>query len=262
MFSAEERVIFQKNPLLEVICQLRFPEILSISAKPPADFQEAIRGEYPQYRANREIQQPKVVGAPGSFRIEQQPETLNYQFATQDGVWRINLTSKFISLSCAKYVRWEEFARRLDKPLAAFIKVYGPAYFERVGLRFLNAFSREALGMAGTPFKELIQPCYLGLLAEEDVEERTAARSCLDAEMAVRGGCRVKIHAGLGMVRKAGIENPKETRFLLDNDLYMVGNVPVNLSAASLNTLHQQADSIFRGAITETLFDAMEPVEP
>ena len=39
----------------------------------------------------------------------------------------------------------------------------------------------------------------------------------------------------------------------------MAGNVAVNLSAGSLQTLHDQAWSIFRGAITDTLHDAMQP---
>ena len=39
----------------------------------------------------------------------------------------------------------------------------------------------------------------------------------------------------------------------------MPGKVQVNLSAAALATLHDQAWAIFRGAITDTLHDAMEP---
>ena len=41
MFSNEPRVIYRRNQLGEVICQLRFPEILAIAAKPPVDFQES-----------------------------------------------------------------------------------------------------------------------------------------------------------------------------------------------------------------------------
>ena len=39
----------------------------------------------------------------------------------------------------------------------------------------------------------------------------------------------------------------------------MPGQLPVNLSAGALQTLHSQADSIFRGAVTDVLHDAMEP---
>lgn len=258
MFSQEPRSILKKNQLGEVICQLRFPEILMIGAKPPAEFQEAIRAQFPMYSVRKEAPAPKVTGTPGNLTLENAPTLLNYQFASTDGVWRINLTNNFISLACNHYTCWEDFANHLDKPLAAFIKIYQPAHFQRVGLRYLNFFSRNELDLEGVPFNQLLQPAYLGLLADDDVPEHTAARCSIDAELAIRGGCKVKIHSGPGLVKKNG-QPDKEVRFILDLDLYMAGNVPVNHSAGALQTLHGQAYSIFRGAITDTLFDALEP---
>ena len=258
MFSHESRCIYQKNQLAEVICQLRFPEILSIQANLPVDFQEAIRDEYPRYSSRKETPAPKLTGTPGNLNLEKQEPITNYQFASADGVWRVNLTSRFISLSCSKYTCWEDFAARLDKPLAAFIKIYHPAYFERVGLRYLNFISRNELGLEGTPFSELFQPCYLGPLAEEDVPETGIGRCSVDTEMAIRGGCRVKLHAGPGMVKRGG-QADSELKFVFDQDLFMPGQLAVNLSAGALQTLHAQAYSIFRGAITDTLDNAMDP---
>lgn len=258
MFSHESRCIYQKNQLAEVICQLRFPEILSLQANLPVDFQEAIRDEYPRYSSRKETPAPKLTGTPGNLNLEKQGPITNYQFASADGVWRVNLTSRFISLSCSKYTCWEDFAARLDKPLAAFIKIYHPAYFERVGLRYLNFISRNELGLEGTPFSELFQPCYLGPLAEEDVPETGIGRCSVDTEMAIRGGCRVKLHAGPGMVKRGG-QADSELKFVFDQDLFMPGQLAVNLSAGALQTLHAQADSIFRGAITDTLHNAMDP---
>lgn len=258
MFSNENRCNYRRNQLAEVICQLRFPEILSIAANAPVAFQEAIREEYPQFQRRQENPAPKLTGVPGNMTLQNQPVVINYQFASADGIWRVNLTSRFISLTCSKYTCWEDFAGKLDKPLAAFIKIYKPAYFERVGLRYLNFISRGQLGLGATPFNQLISPCYLGPLMEEDVAETSASRCSVDAEMSVRGGCRAKIHAGLGLVKRNGQED-KEVKFIFDQDLYMPGQLPVNLSAGALQTLHSQADSIFRGAITDTLHDAMEP---
>jgi len=258
MFSDESRCRYGRNQLTDVICQLRFPEILSINAAPPAQFQEAIRQEFPRYQLRQDIPAPKITGIPGQFSLENQPKTINYQFSSQDGSLRVNLTSRFISLSCAKYTCWEDFAALLDKPLAAFIQIYRPAYFERIGLRYLNVFSRSALELEGTRFSELISPCYLGPLAEEDVMEASASRCTLDLEMAIQGGCRIKLHAGPGRIKKAGVDDP-ETKFVFDQDLFMPGQVPVNLSAGALQTLHSQAYRIFRGAITDTLHAAMEP---
>lgn len=182
----------------------------------------------------------------------------NYNFGTADGNYRVNLTSKFISLSCSRYTCWEDFAAMLDKPLAAFIRIYQPAFFERIGLRYVNFISRKDLDLEDVPYKELLQPCYLGILGEEDVAETAAARCTVDADTALRGGCRVKLHAGPGRVNRAGKLDP-EVKFILDLDLYMPGNVQVNFSAGALQTLHEQSYGIFRGAIKDMLHEAMEP---
>ena len=242
MFSKELRCRYENNQLADVICQLRFPEILSIETDLPAKFQDAIRAVFPRYALHKEK---------GTDR-----QTNNYQFSTEDGLWRVNLTSKFISLSTGKYKCWEEFAAMLDRPLAAFIQIYQPACFDRVGLRYLNFVSRKNLELEGTPFKELFEPAYLGILGFEDVEETATGRSGVDAEMAIRGGARLKLHAGPGKVTIGG-HSDNEIKFILDLDLYMSAKVPVNLSAGALETLHNQAYGIFRGAITDKLHNAM-----
>ena len=259
MLSQQPRCTYRINPLGEVICQLRFPEILAIGAKLPVDFQEAIREDYPRYTARQETPAPKITGTPGNMSLENQPATVNYQFSSADGVWRVNLTSKFISLACSRYADWETFAQRLDKPLAAFIQLYHPAFFERVGLRYMNFVSKKELELEDVPFSRLFQPCWLGILAEEDVLEQSTTRCSVDTELALRGGCRAKIHAGPGMVKRNG-QSDSEIKFIFDQDLYMTGNLPVNLSAGALQTLHAQAWSIFRGAITDTLHSAMDPL--
>lgn len=258
MFSHESRCVYRANQLAEVICQLRFPEILTISAQDPVQFQECIRQEYPRFERRQENAAPKLTGTPGHFSLENAPASINYQFSSADGTWRVNLTSRYISLTCTRYTSWEDFAQKLDKPLAAFIKVYQPAYFERIGLRYLNFISRFDLGLEGVPLRELISPCYLGLLGEDDVAEGSTSRCTVDVELAIRGGCRAKLHAGPGMVKRNG-KADQEVKFIFDLDLFMPGQVPVNLSAGALQTLHAQAFPIFRGAITHRLHSAMEP---
>ena len=260
MFSTENHCHYRSNQIAEVICQLRFPEILSISASAPAAFQDAIRDEFPQFVRRQDLPAPKITGLPGQLSLENQPGVINYQFSSSDGLWRVNLTGRFISLTCNRYTSWEEFAKKLDKPLAAFIQIYKPAYFERIGLRYLNFISRYELGLEGVPFSQLISPCYLGPLMEEDVLEANSTRCNIDAELNIRGGCRLKVHAGPGFVKKNG-KSDQEVKFIFDQDLFMPGQVPVNLSAGALQTLHGQAWSIFRGAITDQLHDAMDPID-
>lgn len=260
MFSTENHCHYRSNQIAEVICQLRFPEILSIGTTAPAAFQDAIRDEFPQFIRRQDLPAPKITGMPGHLSLENQPGVINYQFSSADGAWRVNLTSRFISLTCNRYSSWEDFAKKLDKPLAAFIQIYKPAYFERIGLRYLNFISRYELGLEGVPFSQLIAPCYLGPLMEEDVQEANSTRCNIDAELNIRGGCRLKVHAGPGFVKKNG-KSDQEVKFIFDQDLFMPGQVPVNLSAGALQTLHAQAWSIFRGAITDQLHNAMDPID-
>lgn len=254
MFSNEERVQYAKPQIMEVICQLRFPTILSIGAREPADFQDRIRGVFPRYSSTQEKPVKLVNGKP-----EPQPPVTNYQFLSADGKWKVNLTNSFLALATPAYTSWEEFANKLDAVLVHFIEIYKPAFFERIGLRYINAISREALDLAETPFSELIQPGYLGLMADEDIPERAFGKIMQEAEVSLPGGCRLKLHCGPGMVKRNNVED-KEIKFILDNDVFMMGNIEMKHSAGALNTVHTNADRIFRGQITKTLHDAMEPL--
>ena len=110
MFSDQPHCYYRTNPIAEVVCQLRYPEILTIGANPPVDFQEAIRDAFPRYT----VIQERAMANPNNST--QQQMTPNYQFMSQDGLWRINLTSRFLSLACRIYTTWEDrtIPRRFD----------------------------------------------------------------------------------------------------------------------------------------------------
>jgi len=263
LFSDRSRTIYKNAPVHEVICQLRFPTILSINSTEPADFQETIRDAFPQYRRQQQAQPPRIVGAgTPNVRVEQQPALTNYTFLSADNQWKLNLTREFISLSTIRYSGWEEFARHLAKPLASFINLYHPAYFQRVGLRYVNIFSRAKLGLEDTPWSELIAPAYAGPLQEPDVAESALLGSNLDFTVKLDSSSHAKIRAGLNQVKSAvpGAPADPEMKFIFDMDLFMGGNTPCTLSAAALETLHGHATRIFEGAITDTLRAAMGPV--
>lgn len=258
MFSMEKRCRYRKHQLTNVICQFLFPEMPAITDESLALFYNAVRAEFPNYQLRQDIPAPKITGGPGNFSLENQPKTRNHQFSTPDGNTKINLTEKFISLSCANYVCWEAFAARLDQILVAFFQTFHTECIYRIGLRYLNVFSREALQLEGVPFLELISPCYLGPMGEPDAMESGVSRCTLDLDMAIRGGCRLKVHAGPGKIKRNGVDD-QELKFVFDQDLYFAGKMPLNLATAALQTLHAQADSVFRGAITQRLHEAMEP---
>lgn len=244
------RVRYQNVPAHEVICQLRFPPILTINHTEPADFQEEIRSAFPQY-ARRQDPPP-----PSGQKL---PPVTNYHFLSEDGKWKLNLTKDFIALSTLRYPGWEEFARHLDRPLAAFIQLYQPAYFQRVGLRYLNLFSRTRLGLEGVPWRELFAPAYTGPFQEED-EETLLGWGC-DLNLRLDNSSRAKIHAGLGRLHpQNAAPQAQEVQFLFDMDLYMGDHLPCTMAAGALETLHVHGGRLFEGAITDRLRQALGPL--
>jgi len=259
--SDHPRTHYRSSQLREVICQIRFPAILSIGAKEPAEFQEAVRGVFPRYGVKQDRLPPKVTIVNGNPQVEQQPAVANYQFVSLDNKWKLNLTRDFISLSTVAYTDWETFCQKLDQPLAQFIKIYQPAFLQRIGLRYVNLFSRKALDLEGEPWCELIEDPYLGILAMEDVSEQATVQSTVNFDTALDNSCRAKVHAGPGMVKQAGPNVPqdKEVKFVLDFDLYMGGEIQPMLAAGALETLHGHSTALFHGAISEKLRCAMDP---
>ncbi len=260
MFSDAERCVYQKHQLIEVLCQLRFPAILKIENQSPYEFQELIRGEYPNYSVREERIPPK----PGTNPNAPPTTVKNHQFISLDGGWKVNLTQNFISLSSRRYTRWEEFAKRLDRVLAHLIGTYHPACFTRIGLRYINAINKKQLDLEDTPWRELLAPAYLGLMSEEDVPENAFTKQEQTTNLMLPGGCRSNIKCGNGTLRKihnqtrAVVEEPV---FMLDIDVFMDGNNELSHVAPALNVVHGNADSLFRTAITDTLHEAMEPMQ-
>ena len=260
MKTSDNRLfVYEKNQLIETICQLRFPTILSIDAKEPADFQDMIRAAFPRYSC----QLDPVTGPDGKPK-----QVKNHTFITEDGSYKLSLTKDFIALSTMRYPGWEGFAHMLDEPLGQFISVYHPAFFERIGLRFVNAFSREALDLGGRRWNDLLQPQYLSVLDDDEVNEADVVKCAVDIERRLDARCGVKLHAGPGNIRRtkrteAGLQTVQEpeTRFIFDQDVYASGNLPLNAAAEVLEQLHMHADDIFSDAITDVLHDAMCPVE-
>ena len=261
--SNRPRCSYGRSQLREVICQLRFPAILSIGAQDPVAFQEAVRADFPRYSRREERLPPKVTVVEGNTRVENPPPVINHTFVSGDNLWKLNLTKDFISLSTLRYEGWETFAQRLDLPLAQFIRCYQPAFFQRIGLRYVNLFSRRALDLEGTPWRDLFAEPYLGILGQEDVEEERTLQCNVNFDTALDGSCRAKVHAGPGLVKSNAPNAPqdKEPKFVLDMDLFMGGDLAPSLAAGGLETLHAHAWELFSGAITQELHEAMEPMK-
>jgi hypothetical protein len=55
-FPDVQRVIYGKNPLVEVVFQVRFPRFLSIETEPPSEFQKLLMSDFPFYEQRKVFQ--------------------------------------------------------------------------------------------------------------------------------------------------------------------------------------------------------------
>ena len=264
-FKEAVRVIYQKNPLVEVVCQLRFPRILSINETLPAEFQERIREIYPLFEMTTEQQQQVTIDAVADDaepipRLVQVEKTKNYKFSSADGVWRVNLTSTFFALSTSSYTTWDDFLSRLYDPFNALIELYKPAFFERIGLRYIDAFRRQHLGLADTPWNELIEPFALGFLSNRDIMDEVKGFSSI-GEIDIGNGALARINTTLGYVGSIDTQmntgNP-ELSFIVDSDMFY-GKKTIEQAFPSLDSLHGTSTKLIRALITDKLHEAMEP---
>src|SRR5664280_2408704 len=129
--------IRDRNPLEEVLCQLRFPPLLRIEAEIPVAFQDAVRGRFPQLRESRSIGVP--VGVPAEIADligKVAPPRASYEFVTGDDRYALALTRDFVALTTRDYTQWNDFRDHLQIAIRALEEVYAPDGLTRVGLRY------------------------------------------------------------------------------------------------------------------------------
>lgn len=146
-------------PLVRVLCQVRFPQVLSVESEVfVAPFQETLRKTYP--RLTREQAEGIMFGPTGP--IAAKPQTA-WRFHDLEGDWRVSLTPNFLAVETTKYSSRENFMRRLRDVLVAAEEHIQPAIADRVGIRYLDRLHGDALPKLAT----LVRPEVLGIAAGE-----------------------------------------------------------------------------------------------
>ncbi len=255
-FPESERVIYHNNPLGEVICQLRFPTILDITAKSPADFQNEIRADFPIYREEGVQEFPEEI----SELIERmsistpKPETIHV-FLSEDEIRRISLSSGFVAYSEGNYECWEKFRQGIDSARKALQKTYEPAFYSRVGLRYKDVIDRESIGLDGTPWSELLKEPICGILGAIEVGDQVTenrAETLMNIGDVIGGMARLLC----GTTTRA---DDNRQLYLIDSDFYTKEKVKDGDVSDILGDFNRVAGNFFRWAISEKLRDALEP---
>ncbi len=258
-FPTVDRVIYNKNPLDAVICQARFPTMLKIDTELPSAFQEKLSPQYIHLTEGQEVVIDIQMGSKPSIPAEDikqltTPAIKNYEFSSEDSKWKVNLTRNFISLSTTSYVRWEDFRDRFVSVLNAFIDVYNPVLFTRIGLRYMDIILRSKLGLVDMEWEELIKPPFLGVLASSELRDNVKHfQATFVIDLDDKQG-EVRINTGTVKATESG-----ETSFMIDSDFYELKREGKDELLNKLDYFHSKASGLFRMCITDKLHNAMEP---
>ncbi|MGK7897896.1 MAG: TIGR04255 family protein [Xenococcus sp. (in: cyanobacteria)] len=252
-FPEYTRVTYQKNPLVAVICQLRFPKILRIDNEIPVEFQEVIQEDYPNLRTPQDIEIPINIRSSSSPIALKQ--NVSYEFISKEGDWKIVLTSDFISLSTVKYTTWELFKERLQKIINSFSKQYSPSYFSRIGLRYQDVIVRSELGLQNTSWKELLKFPLIGMLSADEIQESDLI------EVFSRFACNLDESDAILTVRHGFAQKGGTTElgYLIDTDIFTEQNTEINDAINRLDFFNKESGRFFHWCISETLKKALEP---
>jgi len=249
-FPRKPEVRLKNPPLVEVICQVRFPAILSIAKEQPSEFQEFIRERFPELG----LQQGVVVripglGSEGQPATEMQPKI--YRFQTSNRESTISLAVDFFALSTNRYTHWRDFAKDLQLAHEAMQRVYRPAYSTRIGLRYVNRLTLSNTGCkTEAEMLDLLRPDLIvqlrGMAWSDPV-------SMLSQLVLVDGTAKLTIRTGYGQ------EQP-EPFFLLDFDYFEEGRLELDNLVERCGHYHEVIYDAFRWCLREESLAAFGPL--
>jgi uncharacterized protein (TIGR04255 family) len=256
-FPETQRVVYEKNILEEVKCQIRFPPILAIEASAPANFQEAVRAEFPYFDLKTSVKLPAGVPASIAQVVERHLSLVggkSYAFTSEDRTWTVALSKDGLSLTCRRYERWEPFREHLRRALESLASTYRPSFFTHTCVRYKNSVRRAPLGLEKTPWSDLLQPWISGPLVMPDTA---------DGVEAIQNRCLIRLPNDAGQVEASfalGVHQPsKERVFIIEAHVSNDARKELTDVLPRLDALHRQAGLFFRWCITDELHRAMRP---
>ncbi len=153
-FPVFDHIHLENPPLREVICQVRFPPILRIGEKLPIDFQDRVRGRFPQFGTQQTVNIEGIEGLEGKPPIPNISSAV-YKFINEQGTAEISLGVSFFALSTTKYAGWASFADGLRFAIQAVEETYQPSTATRVGLRYADYLNAQSTGI--TDFQDVVR---------------------------------------------------------------------------------------------------------
>jgi uncharacterized protein (TIGR04255 family) len=136
---AQPHMVFERNPLVAVVVELRFFPILKLPDR-IADFQEHVRSAFPAFQdVTRQL-----INLPPAGPIEVRNERL-FSFAKADESSTLSLSTSSLTVESRRHERREHFIDDAKVGIDALTKVCGPVVPTRIGLRYVNVIDKNVI---------------------------------------------------------------------------------------------------------------------
>lgn len=244
-----EQEILDESPLDEVVCQLRFNQILKIGAGPPAEFQEQIRSRFPVFAEERGIQ----LGVAGNqpFLAANEP---TWQFKSVDENWTVSLTSSFVALKTTGYRDFEDFLVRLSPVVEGFQAIYEPEFYTRLGLRYVNRLVIPKKGDECVNWHELLNAELAGAFANPVLKNGIVETKHHLVLQTDDGQIGWRYSRDIGQTDGQAAE-----RYILDFDHYATGQILCGDVARKLIIFNDAIYRLFRWCLTADGYRTLKP---
>lgn len=238
------RRIYANPPLLEAVCEFKFPAESNWDITIPGLLYETLKKEFP-VKEKDTIGELVIHKMPnGQFQqIMNSHERIS--FLTIDKKTTVNVAPFTLSIHQLKpYSKWEDFRHHIDSALNALKKNMTITSFERIGLRYVNNI---AISQATIKLEEFFnfRP-FIGPGLPQELNGFTT--NCAVQYEGGKNVCNLRLATQASPL-------PDNASFILDIDYFL--NQPKSINVADvdnwLNNAHATCNILFEGCTTDKL---------
>jgi uncharacterized protein (TIGR04255 family) len=233
-------------PLVRVLAQVRFPEVLKIEQREFVSlFQESVRAKYPVLRPEQ-----TQIGVLSSAGLVPAKTQMAWRFSDLDSHWRVSLTPEFLAIETTKYTSRADFIARLREVLTALDEQVGPKLIDRLGVRYIGRITGDSVDEIET----LVRPEVRGI---SGTSIGSRAVHALSETMFELEGARFVARWGRlspgKTIDPTAIEPINEKSWILDLDMFSAAPVKfaVDQVVEDARRYAERAYAFFRWAVTD-----------
>ncbi|MGB7962895.1 MAG: TIGR04255 family protein [Propionicimonas sp.] len=233
-----------KPPLELVVCQVRHEPVPSVAE---ADRVPLVQEQLSKWCDRVEPVSSLPPGLPPGVVAASASTPSGWRFLSERG-WIVTLNTDSFAVECTRYATWTAFNELLSSVITTVSSTYGPKLTQRVGLRFIDRFSRAESALPAQ-WIGWLDPAVLGFGAHPTLGGATLVAQT-SSELVVEG-LRANIRGSI-----ATDNTPNGYSFVLDTDCFddRVRRFDVEDVSAVIKRLHDLNLRLFQTVITDELY--------